>query len=116
MLFPKPKKKEKQSRKRDRDTEYLRWIHGWECCVPHCGKFPVDAHHVVTKARLGADRTCLPFCHYHHIGWIHGKGQKTSQVEWGISFDDLVVEYNKKFDAGEKGPNDHLTVGNCISS
>jgi hypothetical protein len=37
-------------------------------------------------------------------------------VEWGISFDDLVVEYNKKFDAGEKGPNDHLTVGNCISS
>ena len=107
VSVPKPQKKEKQKRIRERDAEYLRWVHGFCCLVPGCGKWPVDAHHVVTKARLGSDRTALPFCHDHHLGWIHGKGQKTSQEAWGIAFDDLVKEYNRKFEMGEKGKYDH---------
>jgi hypothetical protein len=103
LTFPKPGKKIKKAR-RKLDSEYVFWVHSWPCSIPSCGRFPVDAHHVVTRSRLGSDRTCIPLCHFHHLGWVHSKGVKTTEKEFGIRFDILVLEYNKRYEKGEKGP------------
>jgi hypothetical protein len=103
MLFPKPGKRPKQKRNREIDNDYVVFIKGFPCCNPNCGSFPVDAHHVQTKARLGSDRTCLPFCHSCHLRHIHGRGEKTCQREWGIVFDDLVIQYNQAYEKNELG-------------
>lgn len=105
-MFPKPEKKKKSKRNREIDTDYVRWIHGWPCCI--CSKYPVDAHHVVTRGAMGSDRTCLPICHYHHLGWIHSKGSETTERHFGVSFLKLVEKFNALYEAKEKGPFDHL--------
>lgn len=107
-MFPKPQKKKKQKRNREHDSEYLTWIHGWSCIVPHCGKWPVDAHHVDRRSQLGSDRSCIPICHNHHIGGIHTKGNKTCEKEWGIELKLKVHEFNKLYDDGVRGPFDQL--------
>lgn len=107
MLFPKPEKRKKQKRNREYDKVYLRWIHGFPCIVPGCDHWPVDAHHVDKKSRLGSDRSCLPICHQHHIGGIHTQGEVTCATKWKVDFQVLVEKFNKKFDAGELGPYDN---------
>jgi len=107
MMFPKPGKKPKQKRVRERDEKYLRWIHGFNCIVPTCGYWPVHAHHVDKKSRLGADRSCLPICAQHHIGGIHTRGEDTCEKEWGIDYWELVIQFNNLYDVGEVGPHDH---------
>ena len=106
MLFPKPKKKEKQKRNRERDLNYLRWVHGFKCCI--CGAYPVHAHHVVSRGAMGSDRTAIPLCPEHHLRWVHGKGRETTEKHYQISFDKIVKEMNELFDNGVKGPNHHL--------
>lgn len=106
MLFPKPEKRKKQKRNREYDSEYLRWVHGFKCCI--CGSYPVHAHHVVTRGAMGGDRTAIPLCPEHHLRWVHGKGQRTTQEHFGVDFDQIVSEMNEAYDSGVKGPFHHL--------
>lgn len=101
-MIPKPKKKPKQKRNREYDSDYVKWIHGWPCCI--CGSHPVHAHHVVSKGAMGSDRTVIPLCPGHHLGWVHGKGVETTQKHYNVDFSKLVIEFNNKYDSGESGP------------
>jgi hypothetical protein len=115
-MFPKPGKRPKQKRVRERDEKYLRWIHGFPCIVPGCDKWPVHAHHVNKKSRLGSDKTCLPICAQHHIGGIHTAGEKTCAAKWKVDFELLVKQFNNSFERGEVGPFDNLVPNGVKSS
>lgn len=116
-MFPKPKKKEKQKRNREYDSEYVRWTCGWECCVPVCGSWPTQAHHALHKSQLGSDRSCVPLCYRCHILY-HTKfaSIESFEKEFGVNLLDQIKKFNKLYDSGEKGPNDHLAIGNFTSS
>ena len=117
MLFPKPLKKQKQKRNREVDLDYVRWVCGWECCVPVCGGYPVQAHHAKLKSGLGSDRSCVPLCFRCHVLY-HTKfaSIESFEKEFGVNLLDQIKKFNKLYDAGEKGPNDHLAVGSFKSS
>lgn len=111
MLFPKPQKREKKKR-RELDPKYVKWIHSWECCVVGCSTpWPVHAHHAVTRARMGSDRTCLPLCYQHHVGnyGVHTFGQRVFESKFNVDLSALVVHYNQQYDTGRVGPHfEHL--------
>lgn len=116
MLFPKPQKRPKQKRNRELDKAYTRWIHGWPCANPSCGKWPVHSHHVDKKSRLGSDRSQVPLCASCHIGKLHTRGEETCAREWGIDFKELVAKFNGLYNDGEMGPYDHLLSSKSYSS
>jgi len=102
---PNAKKKEKNA---NRDFEYMAWIKSIKCCVPGCTSSGVsDAHHAILKSKGGSDRTCVPLCHYHHIGEYHGQlgSVDAALKEWGIDLlevsKDLNIEYDKMTETGD---------------
>ena len=111
LTFPKPKRAKKKDT-RIIDQNYVRWVHGWPCCVPHCGRYPVHAHHAKTKGSGGSDRTCIPLCVDHHTGnyGVHHLGVITFEKTFGIDLTDLVTKYNGLYDNGNVGPKNHLVV------
>jgi len=111
MMFPKPSKKTKKA-KRELDPDYIQWIHGFRCCVPGCTTpYPVHAHHAVSRGAGGSDRTAIPLCPNHHTGLngIHIIGKIHWQKKFSVNLEETVSELNRKFEAGEKGPLNHLT-------
>ena len=69
------------------DLDYMLWVKTQRCCVPNCeSSGPSDAHHAVHKSQGRNDRTCVPLCHFHHIGEYHGKfgSVEVAQRNWGI--------------------------------
>lgn len=102
------RKRLRETRKREVDHEYIRWIHGWGCIV--CDSWPVHAHHVDKRSRLGSDRSALPICASHHIGGIHTKGEKTCAAQWGIDFEKLIKQFNERHENGSVGPH-HSALG-----
>lgn len=92
---------------REVDPEFIRWIHGWECVVPNCGKkYPVHAHHTKTVGAGGSDRTVVPLCPDHHVGsqGVHKLGVLTFQKIHNVSFLQLVEEFNIKYEKKLFGP------------
>lgn len=107
MLFPKPERRKKQKRNRELDPDYLKFIAGWPCCVPNCGAWPVEVHHVDKKSHLGSDRSAVPLCAMDHRGRLHSQGEKTWTERWGINWEDQIKKYNDLYENGAKGPHDH---------
>lgn len=107
ISFPKPVKT-KRKVIRELNPDYVWWIHSWPCVI--CKKWPVQAHHVVPRSRLGADLTCIPLCHNHHVGdnGVHIKGVLHFEKSNLISFDEQVSKYNKLYADGVMGPEAHL--------
>lgn len=92
------------------DPDYVWWIRGWNCCVPGCTTpFPIEPHHVKSRRYSDSDRTCVPLCHFHHLGMrgVHLMGRISFEKMFMIVLDDVVTEMNKKYDSGEKGPMEH---------
>lgn len=76
--------------KRVVDEEYVRWLHGWPCCVSSCRFWPVHAHHVRSKGAGGGDDQCVPLCAFHHVVGpkaVHKIGVKTFQSLFQVSLE-----------------------------
>jgi len=102
-MIPKPKKSKKKCY-RDLDPRYLWWLHSFNCCIPKCGAYPVHAHHVKSRGAFGADKTAIPLCPHHHMGWVHSKGAKTTQERFKVDFWAQVEHFNRLYDEGSEGP------------
>lgn len=105
LKFPKLKKPKKEN-----NPDYVRWLHGWRCCVPGCTtSYPVHAHHVKSRRYSNSDMTCIPLCLNHHTGdqGIHIIGKITWSKRFMIDLDAEVKKYNALYKKGEKGPMDH---------
>jgi len=99
MKLPKPK--------REKDDEFVRWLHGWKCCVPNCGVWPVDAHHVKSRGAGGSDRQAIPLCHFHHVmggSAVHKVGILTFQKMHAIDLEAQVERFNALYNDGAEGP------------
>lgn len=69
--------------KRLRDRDYVLWVKTLRCCAAaleggaeaaRCSPGAVDAHHAGTSRGMSQkadDRTCIPLCHFHHVGCWH---------------------------------------------
>lgn len=95
----KRKHERRVKRRGEPDLDYMLWIKLQPCLVPGCRNKDIDAHHSVPKSQGGADRTCIPLCHYHHIGVYHGRlgSPERAKDEWGIVFEDEVVRLNELY-------------------
>lgn len=82
MEFPKPT--------RVRDKAYLVFVRQRPCCVSGCNR-QSDPHHVVTRARGGADYTAAPLCRVHHRE-AHDLGQRTFEQRHRLSLWRVVAE------------------------
>lgn len=74
---------------RGKRTTVLLWKGAYPDKVQEATEFvhtcwgPVEAHHVVTKARGGQDRDTVPLCRAGHAG-LHDMGQAAFERAWGI--------------------------------
>lgn len=108
LTFPKKLKRNKKDFALAPD--YVKWIHGWYCCVRGCTQpWPVHAHHVISVRYSNSDMTCVPLCSHHHTGakGIHILGRKTWTEEFMVDFEAVIKDLNKKYKNGEKGPMHH---------
>jgi len=79
------------------NPQYVLWVKMQRCCVPGCTHTGfVDAHHAIPKSQGGPDESCVPLCHYHHVGVYHGQlGSVERALEvWGV---DLLQVAEKLF-------------------
>ena len=58
---------------RVRSPAHLDWIREQRCCLPGCGAWPVEAHHLTCVGAKGrgikaGDDSAVPLCAAHHRG------------------------------------------------
>jgi hypothetical protein len=90
-------------KKTGRDKEYLAFIraqpcwvcerHGWE------QKTKTEAAHLGPRAKV-PDRQAVPMCWHHEL--LHMLGPVQFWRPTGTTPEELIAEYQKKFDSGER--------------
>lgn len=90
---------------RELRPDYIRWIKGWECLA--CKKWPVDAHHTISRGALGSDLTCVPLCHMCHME-LHNIGQISFQKKKNLDFAREVKVLNTLFQSGHCSKYSHI--------
>ena len=88
--------------RRFRSRVHLAHVALQPCCVPGCGVWPVEVHHLLMgpepKGRgiKASDYWTVPLCHAHHLGqdsphhhgneekWAEGHGVHLRSVAWGM--------------------------------
>lgn len=101
-------------KKLGKDKPYLDWLHTLECCIPGCAskhlqKWADQARSRTEAAHIGPrglstkvpDRNALPICGWHHE-LLHKVGPKHFWSPFNITPEELIAEYNRRFDAGER--------------
>lgn len=73
-------------------ARHIDWVRNQPCCVPECGRWPSEAHHVRTAANSGVglkpdDSFTVPLCRYHHDAY-HRLGRSTFERECHVDLDD----------------------------
>lgn len=98
---------QKQKARQDRgaifvDEDYMRFVKSLKCAVPSCTSGDVvDAHHAIHRSQGRDDRTCVPLCHYHHIGQYHGQlgSVEAALKKWGIDLTKVASHLYSKYRA-----------------
>jgi len=91
---------------REVDDEYIAWIKGWECLS--CKKWPVDAHHTVSRGAGGSDYTSIPLCHSCHMQ-CHSMGAESFQREKCLIFDAEIQALLELYRSGVSSKHHFLT-------
>ena len=79
-----------------RCPDHLKWIvEGNRCCVPGCGAWAQEAHHVRDKTdgsmkRKPSDLWAVPLCAMHHRE-LHNGGERRFWGEWGADGIQIAV-------------------------
>jgi hypothetical protein len=105
-----------------KDPLYLHWIGTLPCCVcqAHIDRAEESGNYVsweqktrTERAHLGPhglsqkvpDRRVVPLCGYHHrdaAASLHALGPKVFWMLHSLNPEELITEYNRRFDAGER--------------
>jgi hypothetical protein len=75
--------------KRIRCPAHLAYVNAQQCCVPGCGWWGVDVHHLLSsgaakaRGKKNGDNFTVPLCHYHHLGddSPHGWGDERAWAD-----------------------------------
>jgi hypothetical protein len=88
-----------RTEKRIRCPGHLKWIRGFECCVPDCKRRPIEAAHVRTGTNGGMgmkpdDTWAISLCQHHHMEQ-HRIGEPAFETAYRINLKAVALEFAK---------------------